>query len=56
MAVLSTLVAALAKHLPVRATRSSQERDAAWSAVEEALWPERSASSHRGFSVRAIPS
>jgi len=38
---LDTLVAALAKHLAVRATRSSQERDAAWSAVEEALWPER---------------
>jgi len=36
-----TLVGTLARHLPVRATRSRQERDAAWTAVEEALWPER---------------
>jgi SAM-dependent methyltransferase len=36
-----TLVGALARHLPVRATRGRQERDAAWTAVEKALWPER---------------
>jgi len=37
----NTLVGALARHLPVRATNGSEQRNAAWAAVEEALWPER---------------
>ena len=37
----NTLVATLAQHLPVRAMKGRQERDAVWSALEEALWPER---------------
>lgn len=36
-----TLVGSLARHLPVRATQGSAQRHAAWAAVEEALWPER---------------
>ncbi len=36
-----TLVGALARHLPVRATQGSEQRSATWTAVEEALWPER---------------
>ena len=36
-----TLVGTLARHLPVRAANGSEQRSAAWSAVEEALWPER---------------
>ncbi len=37
----NTLVGTLARHLPVRAREGAEHRSAAWSAVEEALWPER---------------
>jgi SAM-dependent methyltransferase len=36
-----TLVASLSRHLPVRARNGNEQRSAAWAAVEEALWPER---------------
>ena len=36
-----TLVGSLARLLPDRAREDSRKRTAAWSAVEEALWPER---------------
>jgi SAM-dependent methyltransferase len=36
-----TLVESLARHLPARAREDSRKRTAAWSAVEEALSPER---------------
>jgi hypothetical protein len=36
-----TLVASLAQHLPVRAAQGGREKAAIWTAVEEALWPER---------------
>src|SRR6185437_10777486 len=37
----NTLVGTLARRLPVRAREGAEHRSAAWAAVEEALWPER---------------